>query len=122
MSLYEQLGGEPAMDAAVTLFYQKVLDDPRVNGFFKAVDMNKQRQRQKTFLTLAFGGPGNYNGKGMSEAHQKLVDRGLNDGHFDAIIEHLGATLKELGVAAPLIGQAAKIAESVRNDIHCRNT
>lgn len=120
MSLYEQLGGEPAMDAAVTLFYSKVLDDPRVNGFFKNVDMDKQRQMQKTFLTLAFGGPSNYSGKGMAEAHQKLVDRGLNDGHFDVIIEHLGATLQELGVAAPLIGQAAGIAESVRDDILCR--
>jgi len=120
MSLYEQLGGEPAMDAAVTLFYSKVLDDSRVNGFFKNVDMNKQRQMQKTFLTLAFGGPSSYSGKGMGEAHQKLVDSGLNDGHFDVIIEHLGATLQELGVAAPLIGQAAGIAESVRDDILCR--
>ncbi len=120
MTLYDQLGGEAAIDAAVNLFYQKVLDDPRVNGFFKGVDMDKQRLMQKNFLTLAFGGPTDYTGKGMRAAHQKLVDRGLNDGHFDAILEHLGATLQELGVEESLIQQAAGIAESVRDDVLCR--
>ena len=40
-----------------------------------------------------------------------------NDSHFDAVIEHLGATLKELGVADDLIGEVAAIGESTRNDV-----
>lgn len=120
MTLYEQVGGEAAMDGAVNIFYQKVLVDPRVNGFFEGVDMNRQRLMQKNFLTLAFGGPTNYTGKGMTAAHQKLVDRGMNDQHFDVIVEHLAATLQEMGVAQDLIDQAAKIAETVRDDVLCR--
>ena len=53
-TLYEQLGGEKAVDAAVDLFYKKVLADDRVNGFFKGVDMDRQRAMQKAFLTFAF--------------------------------------------------------------------
>jgi len=120
MTLYEQVGGETAMDGAVTLFYQKVLVDPRVNGFFEGVDMNRQRLMQKKFLTLAFGGPTDYTGQGMNAAHKKLVDRGMNDQHFDVIVEHLAATLKEMGVEDKLINEAAEIAETVRNDVLCR--
>ena len=120
-SLYEQLGGAAAIDAAVDLFYQKVLADSRVNGFFQGVDMNRQRAMQKAFLTFAFGGPNNYKGRDLRAAHAHLVARGLNDSHFDVIVEHLGATLKELGVKDELIAHAAKVANSVRNDILGKN-
>ena len=72
---------------------------------------------QKGFLTFAFGGPNNYSGKGMAVAHKKLVEKGLNDGHYDAVMENLGATLVELKVPAELIEQAATIAESVRDAV-----
>lgn len=42
---------------------------------------------------------------------------GLKDGHFEAVMENLGATLSEFGVASELIQEAAGIAESTRNDI-----
>lgn len=116
-SLYEQLGGAPAIDAAVKGFYKKVLADSRVNGFFKGVDMNRQIAMQKAFLTFAFGGPNTYQGRDLKAAHAHLVARGLNDSHFDVIVEHLGATLKELGVKDELIKHAADVANSVRGDI-----
>ena len=116
-SLYEQLGGEKAVDAAVDLFYKKVLADDRVNGFFKGVDMNRQRGMQKGFLTFAFGGPNNYKGRDLRATHAHLVQRGLNDTHFDIIIEHLGAALTELGVKPELIQKAADVANSVRKDV-----
>ena len=96
-SLYEKLGGEGAVDAAVDIFYRKVL--------------------QKAFLTFAFGGPNNYSGLDMKKGHEHLVKRGLNDSHVDAVIELLGGTLKELGVADDLIGEVAGIAESVRGQV-----
>jgi len=117
MSLYEQIGGEPAVNAAVELFYRKVLADDRVNGYFSTVNMEEQAAKQKAFLTMVFGGPNNYSGKDMRAAHAHLVRDGLNDDHFDAIMEHLGATMKELKVPDALIGQAAAIAESVRDDV-----
>ena len=33
-SLYDRIGGEAAVDAAVELFYRKVLNDYRINRFF----------------------------------------------------------------------------------------
>jgi hemoglobin len=116
-SLYEQLGGEAAVNAAVDIFYRKVLSDDRISAFFEDVDMERQAAKQKAFLTMAFGGPHNYSGLDMRTGHAHLVERGLNDSHVDAVIENLAATLRELGVDDALINQVAAIAESTRDDV-----
>lgn len=116
-TLFEKLGGEAAVNAAVDIFYRKVLADHRINRFFDNVDMEKQAAKQKAFLTMAFGGPHNYTGEDMRKGHAHLVKLGLNDSHFDAVMEHLGATLTELNVPQELIDQVAAIAESTRNDV-----
>lgn len=116
-SLYERLGGEAAVDAAVDIFYRKVLTDDRVNGFFGDVDMDAQIAKQKGFLTMVFGGPNNYSGKDMRVGHKHLVENGLNDSHVDTIIELLGETLKELDVTDTDIQEVADIANSVRDDV-----
>jgi len=116
-SLYEQLGGEAAVNAAVDVFYRRVLADAYVIKFFEGVDMEKQAAKQKAFLTMAFGGPHNYSGKDMREGHRHLIKMGLNDSHFEHILMHLRATLAELGVANDLIQQVIAIADSTRDDV-----
>jgi hemoglobin len=116
-TLYERLGGAPAVDAAVDIFYRKVLADGRINKFFEAVDMERQAAKQKAFLTMVFGGPNSYTGKDMREGHKHLIARGLDDSHVDAVIELLGATLKELGVPDQDIAEVAAIANSARDDV-----
>jgi len=116
-SLFERIGGEAAVNAAVELFYRKVLADYRINRFFDNTNMEEQITKQKAFFTMAFGGPNSYTGQDMRNAHARLVKMGLDNSHFDAVMEHLGATLVELNVPADLIGEAAAIAESVRSDV-----
>jgi hemoglobin len=117
MSLYEKLGGEEAINAATDIFYRKMLADERVSGFFDDTDMEGQIAKQKAFLTMAFGGPNNYTGKSLRDGHAHLVEKGLSDMHVDVVIEHLGATLKELGVSDEDIAEVASIANSVRDDV-----
>jgi hemoglobin len=116
-SLYERIGGEPAVNAAVDIFYRKVLNDHRINRFFDNVDMEKQAAKQKAFLTMAFGGPHNYTGEDMRKGHEHLVKMGLDDSHFDAVVENLGATLEELNVPQELINEVVEICETTRNDV-----
>ncbi|AKQ70724.1 Cyanoglobin [Myxococcus hansupus] len=116
-SVYEQLGGEPAMAAAVEVFYRKVLADERISHFFEDVDMERQSAKQKAFLTMVTGGPVHYSGRDMRAGHAPLVRRGLNDLHFDAVAGHLKETLEELGVPAPLVAKVLAIAESTRADV-----
>lgn len=116
-SLYEQLGGEGAVDAAVDIFYRKVLSDDRVSHFFDDIDMDQQIAKQKAFLTMVFGGPVAYSGKDMRAGHAHLLKRGLNDMHVNVVIQLLGESLRELGAPEQLIGKVAAIAESVRPDV-----
>ncbi len=116
-SVYEQIGGAAAVDAAVDVFYRRVLADAYVNRFFEGVDMEKQAAKQKAFLTMVMGGPHNYTGKDMREGHRHLVKMGLNDSHFDHILMHLRATLAELGVSEDLIQTIIGVAESTRDDV-----
>ena len=116
-TLFKNLGGEAAVDAAVDIFYRKVLSDDRISDFFDAVDMEKQAAKQKSFLTMAFGGPNHYTGMDMRHGHAHLVKRGLNDSHFDAVVENLAATLVELNVAPEYIAEVAALCETTRNDV-----
>ena len=113
-TLFERLGGEAAVNAAVDKFYERVLADDRINSFFEGLDMVAQANKQKAFLTMVFGGPNNYSGKDMRAGHAHL---GLTDEHFDAVVENLGATLKDLGVSDDDIKEVAAIAETTRDDV-----
>jgi hemoglobin len=116
-NLYERLGGEKAVNAAVELFYRRVLADGRIARFFEGVDMEDQIAKQKSFLTMAFGGPNKYTGKDMRNAHKRMVEKGLDDSHVDAVIENLNTTLRELGVPEKEVKEVAAIANSVRNEV-----
>lgn len=113
-SLYERIGGAAAVDAAVDIFYRRVLGDARISRYFEDVDMDVQRGKQKAFLTFAFGGPNNYSGKDMRAAHARMK---LGETEFDAVMEHLRGTLESLNVPADLIGEVARIAGSVKDDV-----
>ena len=57
-------------------------------------------------------------GHPFAQVHSRFVKKmGLNHTHFDIIIQHLGATLKELKVDPTLVAEAAAIAESQRDEV-----
>jgi hemoglobin len=113
-SLYDEIGGAAAVEAAVDIFYRRVLSDPLISHFFDSVDMDRQINKQKTFLTMAFGGPNQYTGKDMRQAHKHLK---LSDEHFNAVAGHLVDTLQELHVAQSLIDEVMGIVASTHDDV-----
>lgn len=114
MSVYERIGGSAAVDAAVDIFYRKVLGDDRISHFFDTIDMEAQHAKQKAFLTMAFGGPNAYSGRDMRAAHQHMH---LTEEHFNAVAESLVATLQELNVQEDDINEVVAIALSVKDDV-----
>lgn len=118
MSIFERVGGQPAVDAAVDLFYQKVLADPLLSPMFDDVDMTTQNAKQNRFFTALFkaeaSGIENY----MRQSHAHLVaDRGLTDAHFDAVAGHLNDTLVELNVPAELTGEIMGAAAGLKDAV-----
>ena len=101
-TLYERIGGEAAVDAAVKIFYKKVLADTSINHYFSAMDMVAQHKKQKTFLSMVMGGPNEYSGQDMYAAHAGL---GLTESDFGAVAGHLQSTLQELNVPSQELGE-----------------
>jgi hemoglobin len=116
-TLYQRLGGKPAVDAAVDLFYDKILKDASLHRFFDGVDMERQRRHQKMFMAMAFGGPDQYAGEGLRDAHAHLVAHGLDDSHFVAVGNHLRSTLQDLGVTNDLVAEVMAIVGSAKNEV-----
>jgi hemoglobin len=113
-SLYEKLGGHDAVKAVVDSFYQTVLANPDVSPFFAETNMVKQRQHQTNFISFVLGGPNQYTGRNMREAHANL---NLTDKEFNIIAELLSAALKKHGVSDEDIASVLKIVASTHDDI-----
>lgn len=116
-SLYEQVGGQKAVEAAVIKMYDKVLADPLLSPYFKETNMNDLRRSQIGFVTMALGGPHHYKSIDLRAAHLELCVNGLTHKHFDATVGHLQEALRELGVAELLIREATAILETTRRDV-----
>ena len=113
-TLYNKLGGEPALKAVVDKFYEFMLADPIVNYFFESIDMNKQRQRQFQFLTLVTGGPNIYEGTDMKAAHAKYK---IGKKEFDQTWKHLEDSLTFHKVDPALINEVKDIFYSVEKEV-----
>jgi hemoglobin len=55
-TLYDKLGGAAAIEAAVSVFYSRILGDPLLAPFFEGVCMKTMAKKQVMFLSYAFGG------------------------------------------------------------------
>ncbi|MDP9792639.1 hemoglobin [Catenuloplanes nepalensis] len=114
MTLYESIGGEPAVRAAVDEFYRRVVNDPDLAGYFAGVDLARLKAHQRAFIAAAVGGPAAYHGRSMSDAHAGL---GITGPAFDAVVAHLAGTLSGLGVPAQEITRIAGALAPLRADI-----
>jgi hemoglobin len=65
-------------------------------------------------LTTVLGGPDNYAGRSLAEAHQPLD---IPVGHYARVGEHLVATLTQLGVPTDIIEDVRGVLASVQDQV-----
>ena len=94
-TIYNEIGGRDAVESVVDDFYDRVLSDDRLIGFFEGMDMQELRSHQVQFISSVAGGPVNYTGDDMREAHDHLD---IDEADFDAVGIHLETALRENGV------------------------
>lgn len=117
MSLYEELGGAPALQMALDRFYEKVMADPPVAVFFDGLDVERIKAKQKAFWAIALGGEADYDGRDLRAAHRRAVDQGLDDELFDRFVGHFRDTLAELGVPAAKIEEVLAVTERHKDEV-----
>jgi len=94
-TIYQDIGGRDAVRAVVDDFYERVLDDDQLTPYFEETDMEGLRTHQIQFISAVAGGPVEYTGDDMREAHGHL---GVEEADFDLIGRYLQAALEKNGV------------------------
>src|SRR4249919_2851258 len=82
-SLYERLGGAPAVTAVVDDFVANVAADKKINHFFASTDVPTFKKHLTEQLCAATGGGCTYTGKDMKTAHAGM---GVSSADFDALV------------------------------------
>lgn len=118
-SLYERLGGQPAVQAVASGLVDRILADNRVNKWFTHAAASKQntdayKAQLATFLCVGFGGPCKYTGPDMTMVHK---GRSVTSEAFDAVVGDLVAELNELKVPAKEQREVMTIVGSLKPQI-----
>lgn len=113
-SLYSTLGEEVGIRKVVDDFYDRVLGDPALAPKFEGIDMATLRKHQVAMISAAAGGPNQYTGRAMAEAHAGL---NITGEQFDKVVGHLVDSLASFGVSAEAIGQVGAALSPLKPDI-----
>lgn len=89
-TLYQRLGGQPAIDAVVEDFVANVAADKRINRFFANSNIPRLKKLLGEQICAAAGGPCAYTGRDMKKTHAGM---GITEKHFNALVEDLVKSL-----------------------------
>ena len=89
-SLYNRLGGKPAITAVVDQFVANVAADRRINGRFATADIPRLKGHLVDQVCSATGGPCAYSGRDMKRTHTGM---GITTAEFEALVQDLVAAL-----------------------------
>lgn len=104
--------GKEALSLVVNEFYDTFTKEPRLEKFFVGIDEKKLRNHQLMFLTQLFSGKlaGGFTDKHIYESHKSLiVNKGLNQYHFNFLQTHLLASLRKYKVPEEIIDRVLSL-------------
>jgi hemoglobin len=113
-TLYESMGGEPVLKAALDHFADLVVADDRINFTFAEANMAKFKQLLFEQLCNVSGGPCKYTGRDMRSAHSKL---NINNAEFNALAEDLYISLGQAGVPYRLQNKLMALLAPMQHEI-----
>ncbi len=116
-SLYDRLGGKPAIQAVVDDFIGNVAADGRINGFFANTNIPRLNTMLVNQICEATGGPCKYEGRSMKAAHAGM---GVTDAHFNALVEDLVKSLNKFNVPEKEKNELLTALASMKGDIVAR--
>lgn len=116
-SLYQRLGGYPAIKAVVDDFVGNVAADKRINRFFARTDIPRLKQNLVDQICSGTGGPCVYTGRDMKSAHAGM---GVNGNHFNALVQDLQKTLKKFKLPKREQGELLAVLGPMKKDIVTR--
>lgn len=112
--LYRALGGTEGITKVVDAALAEIHGDLRINIFFEKTDMADLRRLLIEQICAATGGPCEYTGRTMEEAHSGL---NLTDADFDAFVEDLVRAMDSVKVPKDLQKQLLGLLGPMRPQV-----
>ena len=115
-SLYDRLGGQPAIEAVVAEFTNRVAADDTLNFTFADAntDLDKFKMLLAEQICEATGGPCTYSGRDMVASHKGM---NITNEQFNATGGHLSATLDQFNVPETEKNELLTLIGSMQGDI-----
>ena len=113
-TLFEQMGGEARLKAAVNEFVLIIQADDRINFTFADTDLTKFKQLLFEQLCALSKGPCKYTGRDMRTSHAKL---NITDAQFNALAEDLYSALERVHVPYRLQNRLVAMLAPMEHDI-----
>lgn len=118
-SLYDRLGGQPAIQAVASGLVDRILADTRVNKWFAHAASSPEntklyKEKLAAFICQNTGGPCKYTGMDMVAAHK---GRAVTSEAFNAVAEDLSALLDQLKVPAKEKNEVMTLIGSLKPSI-----
>jgi truncated hemoglobin YjbI len=117
-SLFDELGGEPALRRIIDRFVDRMFDDVMIGYLFRRADRERVKQKELEHAAVHLGGPLTYTGRPLDAAHRPHQIRG---GQFMRRVRILEETLTELGVPEAIrkhwIEHTLSLQALVTNDV-----
>lgn len=117
LSGYERVGGAPAVKAVVERFYERVLADDELSRYFTGLDesgMTQLKRHQVAMVSQVLGGPREYTGRELADAHRALKIPQL---HYRRVAHLLVGTLWEFDVPEDIIFDVSELLASLQDVI-----
>ncbi len=116
-TLYERLGGQPAINAVVDDFVANVAADQRINRFFANANVPRLKRLLAEQICAGAGGPCTYTGQNMKTVHAGM---GVGDQDFNALVEDLIKSLDKYKVPTKEQQELLALLGPMRKDIVTR--
>lgn len=110
-SLYERLGGLPAIQAVVEDFKNNVFKDERINSYFYGADEKHFVKMLVEQICQATGGPCKYTGRSMIDVHTGM---NIREDQFNALVEDLVKSLNKYNVSEREKNELLKLLGSMK--------
>jgi hemoglobin len=115
--LYAEMGGKAGLDRLVDASVDIYLADPRIKMHFAETNLERLSEQFKIQFCQVAGGPCEYKGHSMAEAHKGLK---LTNYDFAAVVEDLQMAMDKMGIPFAVQGRFLARLAPMKPDVVTR--
>lgn len=116
-TLYDKLGGRAGIDRLVDRIVDLHLQNDVAGPRYRALDeeaVDHAREKVKEFFAAGSGGPEEYTGRSMIEAHTGM---NVNEAEYVAVVDDIMQAMHEMEYPRPVRDEVLGIAYSLKEEI-----